>query len=99
MKLAAKDLHKLGPKYVLVKGGHLVSISDGSKPEDSEVVDVFYDGTEILLLKQPTVPTTNTHGTGKGQIQLVSLTPLLLPCNSACTVMITMRIRETVEKV
>lgn len=71
MVLAAQELHALGPKYVLVKGGHLVSRADDSHSEDSEVVDVLYDGTKIQLLKQATVRTNNTHGTGKGYMQLV----------------------------
>ncbi|DBB00982.1 TPA: hypothetical protein ACH3X1_000888 [Trebouxia sp. C0004] len=33
MKQAAKDLHKLGPKYVLIKGGHLIAApSDPNRP-------------------------------------------------------------------
>ena len=32
MKQAAQELHKLGPRFVLVKGGHLI---DEAKSEDS----------------------------------------------------------------
>ena len=33
---AAKDLHKLGPKYVLIKGGHLIAApSDPNRPSSA----------------------------------------------------------------
>jgi hydroxymethylpyrimidine/phosphomethylpyrimidine kinase len=52
---AALRLHALGPKAVLVKGGHL--------PGD-EVVDVLYDGTHLHELRGPRIPGPHTHGTG-----------------------------------
>jgi hydroxymethylpyrimidine/phosphomethylpyrimidine kinase len=52
---AARALRSLGPRAVLVKGGHL---------EGGEAVDVFFDGGETVELRAPRVPTTNTHGTG-----------------------------------
>ncbi len=56
MKRAARDLKKLGPKCVVLKGGHL----GGS----AETVDVFFDGHEFTLLKARRYNTRNTHGTG-----------------------------------
>ena len=55
MQEAATALHALGPKAVLVKGGHL---------EGDEAVDVFFDGAEIRLLRGPRYDTEDTHGTG-----------------------------------
>ena len=55
MQESAIALHALGPKAVLVKGGHL---------EDEEAVDVFFDGSEIRLLRGPRYDTEDTHGTG-----------------------------------
>ncbi len=52
---AARDLHALGSRYVLLKGGHL--------PGD-DVVDVLYDGQRCLDLRSPRIPTRHTHGTG-----------------------------------
>ncbi len=52
---AARDLHGLGTRYVLLKGGHL--------PGD-DVVDVLYDGQRCLQLRSPRIPTRHTHGTG-----------------------------------
>ncbi|MBV5279464.1 MAG: bifunctional hydroxymethylpyrimidine kinase/phosphomethylpyrimidine kinase [Campylobacteraceae bacterium] len=54
MKKAARDLHKLGCKYVLVKGGHLVD----------DATDVLYDGAEFYLYESERFETINTHGTG-----------------------------------
>jgi len=54
---AAKLLHALGPRYVLVKGGHLV--------EDVDVcVDLLYDGHTFTELPGPRFATTDTHGSG-----------------------------------
>ena len=54
---AAKLLHAMGPRYVLVKGGHLV--------EDVDVcVDLLYDGHTFTELPGPRFATTDTHGSG-----------------------------------
>jgi hydroxymethylpyrimidine/phosphomethylpyrimidine kinase len=54
---AAKLLHALGPRYVLVKGGHLA--------EDVDVcVDLLYDGHTFTELPGPRFATTDTHGSG-----------------------------------
>ncbi|MCC5912523.1 MAG: bifunctional hydroxymethylpyrimidine kinase/phosphomethylpyrimidine kinase [Clostridiaceae bacterium] len=54
MEVAAKDIYKLGPKSVLVKGGHL----------SGDAVDVFYDGSTITKLTSLRIDKKNTHGTG-----------------------------------
>uniref|UniRef100_A0A1D1ZCY4 Thiamine biosynthesis bifunctional protein ThiED n=2 Tax=Anthurium amnicola TaxID=1678845 RepID=A0A1D1ZCY4_9ARAE len=53
---AARSIHKLGPRNVLVKGGHLSDSSDS--------VDVLFDGEQLHELHGPRVKTRNTHGTG-----------------------------------
>jgi len=54
---AAKLLYELGPKFVLVKGGHLT--------EDADVcVDLLYDGHTFTELPGPRFDTGNTHGGG-----------------------------------
>lgn len=54
---AAKILHTLGPRHVLVKGGHLT--------EDTDVcVDLHYDGETFTELPGPRFATGNTHGSG-----------------------------------
>jgi hydroxymethylpyrimidine/phosphomethylpyrimidine kinase len=52
---AARAVHALGPRWVLVKGGHL--------PGD-QAVDLLYDGDQEVELSAPRIPTPHTHGTG-----------------------------------
>lgn len=54
MESAAKELHKLGCKNVLLKGGHM----------QGEAIDVLYDGSEIIHFYSERIHTKNTHGTG-----------------------------------
>ncbi len=54
MKKAAKKLQKMGPKYGLVKGGHL---------KDAPV-DVLHDGVQDYEFQTLRVRTRHTHGTG-----------------------------------
>lgn len=52
---AARRLVALGPRHVLVKGGHL---------EGDEVVDVLCAGGVLRELRGPRVDSPHTHGTG-----------------------------------
>jgi hydroxymethylpyrimidine/phosphomethylpyrimidine kinase len=52
---AAQRLHALGAHAVVVKGGHLPG---------NELVDVLYDGHELIELRGPRIVSRNTHGTG-----------------------------------
>lgn len=61
MKAAAEDLHSMGPQYVLVKGGHLLS---SHLLSTQHAVDVLYDGVSHHILSEPVVRTGNSHGTG-----------------------------------
>ncbi len=56
MREAAKAIHELGARNVVVKGGHL--------PVTARAIDVLYDGEEIIEFDAPRVDTRNTHGTG-----------------------------------
>lgn len=53
---AAKALHDLGPKWALVKGGHLRSAPNSP--------DLLYDGTEFREFDAPRVDTGHDHGAG-----------------------------------
>ncbi|KAF9601437.1 hypothetical protein IFM89_020204 [Coptis chinensis] len=53
---AAKSIHDLGPRYVLVKGGDL--------PAPLDAVDIFFDGDHCHELRASRIQTHNTHGTG-----------------------------------
>jgi hydroxymethylpyrimidine/phosphomethylpyrimidine kinase len=55
MHQAAKALLALGPKAVLLKGGHL--------PGD-EVVDLLATGTRMEIFRDRRIATRHTHGTG-----------------------------------
>jgi hydroxymethylpyrimidine/phosphomethylpyrimidine kinase / thiaminase len=67
-KLVAKQVHGLGPKAVLLKGGHLPLASDytksGSRDEAVLVVDILYDGSTYTLVEAEYSTSKNTHGTG-----------------------------------
>ena len=54
MREAAERMLALGPRTVLVKGGHL----------EGEAVDLFYDGTGFTTLRAERIDSQNTHGTG-----------------------------------
>jgi hydroxymethylpyrimidine/phosphomethylpyrimidine kinase len=54
MEDAARLLASLGPRYVVVKGGHL----------EGAAIDVLFDGRRMERLEAPRVPTPHTHGTG-----------------------------------
>jgi hydroxymethylpyrimidine/phosphomethylpyrimidine kinase len=52
---AAKAIHKLGCRHVLIKGGHLLS---------EKGTDLLYDGRFFNLYKGEFIDTPHTHGTG-----------------------------------
>jgi hydroxymethylpyrimidine/phosphomethylpyrimidine kinase len=55
MREAARRLFGFGPRWVLVKGGHL---------DEPESVDVLYDGESFQELSAPRHPSIHTHGSG-----------------------------------
>ncbi len=57
---ACKTIRNLGAHVVVLKGGHR-PVETG---RGSQVVDLFYDGTEIRTIEGPLVSTPHTHGTG-----------------------------------
>jgi hydroxymethylpyrimidine/phosphomethylpyrimidine kinase len=56
---AARELAGLGPRWVVVKGGHLAD-------DAGDAVDVVYDaaGDVVTELRAPRIATPNDHGTG-----------------------------------
>ena len=52
---AAKAIHKLGCRYVLIKGGHL---------QERPGTDLLYDGRFFRMYAGEFINTPNTHGTG-----------------------------------
>ena len=56
LRRAADAMLALGPRWVLVKGGHL--------PPDADALDLLSDGTSVLELRSPRLPARHTRGTG-----------------------------------
>ena len=54
MKEAARRIKSFGPRWVVVKGGHL----------ESSPLDLLYDGAEFYEFCGPRFDTPHTHGTG-----------------------------------
>jgi hydroxymethylpyrimidine kinase / phosphomethylpyrimidine kinase / thiamine-phosphate diphosphorylase len=55
VKKSAKKLYDLGPKNVLIKGGHL---------QTQQSTDVFYDGKNYFELSLPRIENKKAHGSG-----------------------------------
>jgi len=53
-RTAARDLRDLGPRSVIVKGGHA----------GGDATDVYFDGNEMTELTARRIDTPNTHGSG-----------------------------------
>jgi len=54
MEEAARRIHAMGPRYVLVKGGHL----------KGDATDLLWNGRDFTRFSTPRIDSTNTHGTG-----------------------------------
>lgn len=54
MRAAARAIHTLGPRHVVIKGGHRAT----------EPVDVYFDGVQFTELRATRIQTRHTHGTG-----------------------------------
>lgn len=51
---AARAIHSLGPRIVVIKGGHL----------PDQATDLAYDGRDFIPVEGDRIETRNTHGTG-----------------------------------
>src|SRR5215510_15285144 len=54
MEEAARRIHALGPRHVLVKGGHL----------KGDAVDLLFNGRDFTAYQVSRIESDNTHGTG-----------------------------------
>ncbi|MDU4960755.1 MAG: bifunctional hydroxymethylpyrimidine kinase/phosphomethylpyrimidine kinase [Sporomusaceae bacterium] len=54
MEAAARAVHALGARHVVIKGGHL----------EGAACDVLFDGTTFVYLENERINTPHTHGTG-----------------------------------
>jgi hydroxymethylpyrimidine/phosphomethylpyrimidine kinase len=55
LEAAARALHDLGPRWVLVKGGHVPG---------PDATDLLWDGRQAIWLEARRLDTPHTHGTG-----------------------------------
>lgn len=54
MRRAARAIHSLGPRCVVIKGGHRLRDAD----------DLFFDGRKMTFFPSPRLAAENLHGTG-----------------------------------
>ena len=54
MEEAARRIHRMGPRHVLVKGGHLAD----------SATDLLFDGASFTRFAADRIASTSTHGTG-----------------------------------
>lgn len=54
MEEAVRRIHRLGPRHVLVKGGHL----------KVDALDLLWDGRALTPFSAPRIDSPHTHGTG-----------------------------------
>ncbi|WP_407288029.1 bifunctional hydroxymethylpyrimidine kinase/phosphomethylpyrimidine kinase [Streptomyces sp. BP-8] len=65
MRRAAAAVLEFGPRWALIKGGHLPAAEDGGSGGAGETaVDLLTDGTEEHWLRAPRHDNRHTHGTG-----------------------------------
>jgi hydroxymethylpyrimidine/phosphomethylpyrimidine kinase len=57
MEEAARQIHSMGCRNVLVKGGHALKDTDTA-------LDILFDGENLYRFEAPRIDTKNTHGTG-----------------------------------
>ena len=83
----ARALHALGPRWVLVKGGHCPFRRDGTvartDAEKELIIDVLYSPDNVVKLETSYQKSRNTHGTGcslacKSATILLFLVPLIV---------------------
>lgn len=56
---AARYINSLGPKFVVIKGGH-----DEESVSSGQIIDLLFDGAAFTELGSKRVQTIHTHGTG-----------------------------------
>lgn len=68
LEVIGRAIHGLGPRWVLVKGGHCPFTKNGvtatTDDEKEIVVDVLCGSDEVIRVETPYLNSSNTHGTG-----------------------------------
>jgi hydroxymethylpyrimidine/phosphomethylpyrimidine kinase len=61
---AVREIASMGPKAVLLKGGHRPPRVASDSGDEPQIIDLFADGNRILTIAGPRIDTPHTHGTG-----------------------------------
>lgn len=76
-----RKVQKLGPKWVLLKGGHCPLDKDWKVTKDEKVaaysLDILIGEEETYKFSGPWIPSNNVHGTGCG-LACTFISPLLI---------------------
>jgi hydroxymethylpyrimidine/phosphomethylpyrimidine kinase len=62
MHQAARTLHKLGARTLLIKGGHWPAKMGTRRP--AKIIDLFFDGCRFIEFAAARIPGDGAHGTG-----------------------------------
>ncbi len=63
IRRAAREIAAMGPRNVVMKGGHRTDVRPSGRDGDA-AVDLLFDGREFHAFSAPRIDTTSTHGTG-----------------------------------
>jgi hydroxymethylpyrimidine/phosphomethylpyrimidine kinase len=63
MRKAARTLHRLGPRCVLIKGGHWPAVAEANG-HPPRAIDLFFDGRSYVEFSAERIPDGGAHGTG-----------------------------------
>lgn len=66
LRAAARAIRKLGPRAVIIKGGHPISATAGrgARRAEGRAVDLLFDGRAFIEFTAPRLPNGGAHGTG-----------------------------------
>lgn len=66
MRAAASAIFDLGPRHIVVKGGHHKQVENGRAQghTPTESIDIYFDGEHFVELQAERIQTVHTHGTG-----------------------------------
>jgi hydroxymethylpyrimidine/phosphomethylpyrimidine kinase len=80
-----KQIHKLGPKHVLLKGGHLPLPTSKDSPEKNKTVSniLISDDCATQVIQFSFLETSSSHGTG------CSLACKFIDCTRECIILAT----------
>lgn len=85
----AQAVRELGPKYVLLKGGHLPFTKNGFvstvDADHHKVIDVLVGEGTATILESGYIKSKNTHGTGCSLACMIGLFPAIIFASAKST--------------